>query len=93
MECLLMELLPASVAERLTAGRPVEPERYDVTVCLSDIVGFTHISAAATPTDVVHMLNLMYILFDDISANFDVYKVKLLGLKNSSWVGKRLETP
>ena len=80
IEQLLLELLPPSVARSLTAGRTIPPETFeDVTIFFSDIVSFTRISAAGTPIDVVTMLNLMYTLFDETSAKYDVYKVATIG--------------
>ena len=75
-----MELLPRSITDKLKRGLKVDPETFEeVTIFFSDVVSFTRISAAGTPIDVVRMLNLMYTLFDDISAKFDVYKVATIG--------------
>ena len=80
VEQLLLELLPTSVANKLKTGHQIQPETFDdVTVFFSDIVSFTRISAAGTPIDVVKMLNLMYTMFDDVSAKYDVYKVATIG--------------
>jgi class 3 adenylate cyclase len=80
MEKLLQELLPQSVFHSLKMGQQVAPEVYeDVTVFFSDIVGFTRISAAGTPLQVVQMLNIMYTIFDRVSSRFDVYKVATIG--------------
>ena len=77
---LLQELLPKSIIDDLKVGKPLQPQTYEeVTIFFSDIVSFTRISAAGTPMDVVWMLNLMYTLFDDISAEFDVYKIATIG--------------
>ena len=80
VESLLMELLPSSVAESLKLGKTIDPENFDeCSVFFSDVVGFTRISAAGTPMDVIKMLNSMYTLMDDVSAKYDVYKVATIG--------------
>ncbi len=77
---LLKELLPPSVAQSLTLGHQVAPETFDnVTIFFSDIVGFTSISAEASPLEIVAMLNSMYTMFDDLAQNYDVYKVATIG--------------
>ncbi len=77
---LLQELLPASVAKSLVADKQVQPETFNnVSIFLSDIVGFTSISATASPMEIVIMLNDMYTLFDDVIHMFDVYKVATIG--------------
>ena len=80
VEHLLHELLPVSVAEKLIIGKTVLPEVFDeVTIFFSDIVSFTRICAAGTPYDVVHMLNLICTLFDEVCSKWDVYKVATIG--------------
>ncbi len=80
LDILLSELLPQSIVNQLIRGTHIEPEAFDnVTLLFSDIVGFTRISSEAMPLDIVKMLNSMYSLFDDITHQFDVYKVATIG--------------
>lgn len=76
-EDLLYQLLPKSVASQLISGQTVIAETFDqVTICFSDIVEFTKLSAASTPLEVVDLLNDLYTTFDEVIGDFNVYKVR-----------------
>lgn len=66
----------SSVAQELISGLHPRPQHYDsVTINFIDIVGFTTISAASSPIEIIDFLNDLYNCFDYIIGNFDVYKV------------------
>ncbi|KAI9183886.1 hypothetical protein H9P43_002938 [Blastocladiella emersonii ATCC 22665] len=79
-QSLIKEILPESIAAQLMRGESVVPTTYpDATVLYTDLVGFTAISSAARPLDVVDMLNDLYSSFDEIIEQYDVYKVETIG--------------
>jgi class 3 adenylate cyclase len=91
-ENLLLEIFPKHVAQALSRGQKVEPEHFDcVTIFFSDIVGFTSIASEMSPLKVSDMLDRLYIKFDSLSRNHDVFKVETIG---DAWMGvTNLATP
>jgi class 3 adenylate cyclase len=79
-ERLLLNILPASIAERLRGGETVIADRFDdMAVLFADVVGFTELSARMTPTDLVALLNEVFSTCDRLADRFGLEKIKTVG--------------
>jgi class 3 adenylate cyclase len=79
-ERLLLNVLPASIAERLKAGEEVIADAFpDVTVLFADLVGFTRSSRRISPAQVVALLNDLYSVFDRLAQRHGLEKIKTIG--------------
>jgi guanylate cyclase len=79
-ENLLLNVLPAPVAERLKRSTGVIADGFDsVTVLFADIVGFTPMSAALEPSEVVTLLNRVFTAFDQLVDAHGLEKIKTIG--------------
>jgi guanylate cyclase len=79
-ERLLLNVLPAAIAQRLKEQPGVIADAFDsATVLFADIVGFTAYAAAQPPEHVVGMLNDLFSRFDRIAEGHRVEKIKTLG--------------
>jgi class 3 adenylate cyclase len=79
-ERLLLNVLPAPIAERLKLGENLIVDRFDsVSVLFADIVGFTAMSARTTPEELVTMLNELFSAFDRLAEVHGLEKIKTIG--------------
>jgi guanylate cyclase len=79
-ESLLLNVLPAPIAERLKAGESVIADGYDeVTVLFADVAGFTPFAARTPPRDVIGLLNDLFSAFDDLADRHRLEKIKTIG--------------
>jgi class 3 adenylate cyclase len=79
-EALLLNVLPASIAERLKVeNRPIADGFQDVSVLFADIVGFTRMSERMTAEALVGRLNHLFSAFDDLLDRFRLEKIKTIG--------------
>lgn len=79
-ESLLLNILPAEVAEELKlTGRAEAHEFEHVTILFSDFKNFTSISEHMTPKDLVAELNACFYAFDNIMDTYSLEKIKTIG--------------
>src|SRR5262245_28161884 len=79
-ERLLLNILPASIAERLKEQNSVIADHFEsTTVMFSDIVGFTALSEKISPTELVNRLNRIFSAFDDLAERYGLEKIKTIG--------------
>jgi adenylate cyclase len=79
-ERLLLNVLPAPIAERLKAGESLIADGApEVGVLFADIAGFTPMSETMAPEDIVRLLNDVFSRFDDLAADHGLEKIKTIG--------------
>ena len=79
-ERLLLNILPASIANRLkTSKAAIADHSEEVTVLFADIVGFTPLSARKTPQALVRMLDGIFSEFDALAEMHGLEKIKTIG--------------
>lgn len=77
---LLLNILPATIAERLKKDQRTIAEHFaEVSVLFADIVGFTELSTRISPTELVHMLNAIFSQFDYLVERHGLEKIKTIG--------------
>ncbi len=77
---LLLNVLPAPIAERLKHGESLIVDRFDaVSVMFADIAGFTAMSARTSPEALVTMLNELFSMFDKLAEQHGLEKIKTIG--------------
>lgn len=102
-ERLLLNVLPAPVAERLKRGEaPIADHYPEASVLFADIADFTELSSAMSPEDLVRLLNEVFTEFDHVAAKHGLEKIKTIGdaymaVAGVRWRGlitsRRLPTP
>lgn len=79
-EDLLLNILPVSVAQELTMHGKSTPKYYNMaTVLFTDFKGFTKISEALPPEELVKTLDACFGRFDDIVTKWGIEKIKTIG--------------
>ncbi len=79
-EELLLNVLPAPIANRLRSGEGVIAEQHAaVSVLFADVVDFTPYAEATSPTEVVQLLNEIFSDFDTLADRYGMEKIKTIG--------------
>lgn len=77
---LLLNVLPASIASDLKERGSTEPKLYEnVTVCFTDMVGFTEKSTKLEPKVLIEELNVIFTAFDNIIEKNGCERIKTIG--------------
>jgi len=77
---LLLNILPASIAERLQGGETLIADRFEeMAVLFADVVDFTPFSAARPPAEVIRVLNQVFTMFDRLAELHRLEKIKTIG--------------
>jgi adenylate cyclase len=79
-ERLLLNILPAAIADRLKRGERTIADHYDnVTVLFADLVDFTSLVGRITPAELVSLLSNLFSRFDRLANRYGVEKIKTIG--------------
>ena len=77
---LLLNILPKDIANRLKSGEKLIADKHnEVSVLFADIVEFTPQSKKLNPREIVTILNTIFSKFDDLSAKYNIEKIKTIG--------------
>jgi class 3 adenylate cyclase len=79
-EQLLLNVLPAPIANRLRGGEQSIADGFaEVSVAFADLVGFTALSSEMPPQNVVSLLNGLFTRFDQAAQELGIEKIKTVG--------------
>lgn len=77
---LLLNVLPAPIAEKLKKQKGIIAERFDdVSVLFADLVGFTPLSVRLAPTELLDLMNRIFSGFDELAMRHGLEKIKTIG--------------
>ncbi|HLO86863.1 MAG TPA: adenylate/guanylate cyclase domain-containing protein [Nostocaceae cyanobacterium] len=79
-ERLLLNILPAEIAQQLKEEQSAIANRFDeVTILFADIVNFTGLAAQISPIELVNSLNQIFSSFDRLAEIYGLEKIKTIG--------------
>ncbi len=93
-EQLLLNVLPASIAERMLDGEQLIADKHEeVAVVFADIVNFTTLASSTPPEQLVQILNDIFTRFDIIAESLNLEKIKTIGDAYMMAAGLPIERP
>jgi class 3 adenylate cyclase len=79
-EQLLLNILPQAIAERLKRGEKTIVDSFTrASVLFADIASFTELSSDILPSELVNLLNTIFLAFDKIVDQKGLEKIKTIG--------------
>jgi class 3 adenylate cyclase len=79
-DLLLLNILPAQIADELRAKDFVNPKYFeDVTILFTDFVGFSNSTRSLSADDLVYLLHEYFTAFDNIATRYGLEKLKTIG--------------
>ena len=79
-ENLLLNILPAAIAERLKNGETlIADDIENATVLFADLTGFTKLSSSINAKEIVMLLNSVFSKFDELLTKHSLEKIKTIG--------------
>lgn len=79
-DSLLLNILPASIAERLKdQPETIADGILETTVLFADIVGFTSLSEKLSPDETLSLMDDVFCRFDELVDRFGLEKIKTIG--------------
>ena len=80
VETLLLNVLPAEVAERLQSDPNSIADHFDdASILFADVVDFTPLSSRLDAREVVGLLDRLFTTFDELVDRYEVEKIKTIG--------------
>jgi adenylate cyclase len=80
VETLLLNVLPAEVAQRLQSDPNSIADHFDeASILFADVVDFTPLASRLNPREVVGLLDRLFTSFDELVDRYEVEKIKTIG--------------
>jgi adenylate cyclase len=80
VEALLLNVLPAEIAQRLQSDPNSIADHFDdVSILFADVVDFTPLSSRLDAREVVGLLDRLFTSFDELVDRYEVEKIKTIG--------------